>query len=326
MAQNTKIEWCDHTFNPWIGCTKVGPGCDNCYAEAINGRFKGGNWGAKAARRRTSNTYWRQPLKWNTKPFFECTGCGWRGTEKNYQALLDGGKFACCPERQLKPARPRVFCASMGDWLDDDAPAEWLADLLELIRCTPNLDWLLLTKRIGNWSRRLEHAICASAPCDNSPEVDYLEYYDDSPFFEWVDNWLNDQAPANVWIGATMVNQKEVDRDILKLMRIPAAKRFLSLEPLLGPVELFGDKTGEILHKTSIAWIIVGGESGPNARPMQADWARLMRDQCVPADVPFFFKQWGEHDAQGVKVGKRQAGRLLDGREWNEFPSSNNNS
>ena len=177
----------------------------------------------------------------------------------------------------------------------------------------------------------------------------------------WVEAWLEGTPPANVWIGATVVNQEEADRDIPKLLAVPAAKRFLSMEPLLGPVDLSGYLCDFDLGQGSswgnLHWVIVGGESGPHARPMHPDWARSLRDQCVAAGVPFHFKQWGEWapadvitggdlggelkrgtvmhlhapgnpegyfrhgDAYVRRMGKKRAGRMLDGREWDEVPT-----
>ncbi|WP_143292922.1 DUF5131 family protein, partial [Burkholderia pseudomallei] len=176
MSENSKIEWCDHTFNPWEGCQKVGPGCDHCYAEARNARFSGGtavNWGPGAPQRRTSPANWRKPMKWNR----------------------DGAFYAIHGHRQ------RVFCASLADVFDNTVDPAWRADLFRLIADTPNLDWLLLTKRIGNVAAMLR-------------EIGI------------------DRLPDNVWIGATIVNQEEADRDIPKLLAVPARVRFLSMEPL----------------------------------------------------------------------------------------------
>lgn len=291
MAE-TNIEWADFTFNPWEGCTKVGPGCDNCYAETRNKRFHGGNWGVGAPRRRTSGANWKLPLKWN------------REAEKT------GTRF-------------RVFCASLADVLDNEVDQIWREDLWTLIEATPNLDWLLLTKRIGNVSGMV-------------------------PSY-----WMNGEWPSHAWLGATVVNQMEADRDIPKLISTPAHIRFLSMEPLLGHVDLtkieitqspgyFGDclqwyhrPHGERETKwRGIDWVIVGGESGTGARPMHPEWARSLRDQCEAAGVKFHFKQWGEwlpdnqnpavempHDQNGaIRVGKKAAGRSLDGRTWDEFP------
>lgn len=290
----TKIEWADFTFNPWEGCTKVSPGCDNCYAEARDKRFTGGAlWGAKAPRRRTSAANWRKPLAWD-------------------KAAKAAGE------------RHRVFCASLADVFDNHPSIlpEWRADLWALIRATPNLDWMLLTKRPGNIAKML-------------PE-------------DW------GRGYRNVWLGCTVVNQEEADRDITKLLEVPAAVRFLSMEPLLGPVDLnhirlphgSGRTWIDALQpwwvtpdmRTRLDLVIVGGESGPGARPMHPDWARSLRDQCVAAGVPLHFKQWGEFEADQIgpedarsvsfppghvifrKVGKKAAGRLLDGRTWDQMP------
>lgn len=358
MSASTKIEWCDHTFNPWVGCTKVSPGCDHCYAEGWAkraGKAGGVIWGGE--RRRTSEANWRQPLRWNAIAaaghFVECSGCGRRGDARTWEADIrrkHPQAVTCCPDRKLVAARPRVFCASLADVFDNEVPAQWRLDLFELIRATPHLDWLLLTKRIGNATRML-------------PEK------------------FSPATYPNVWIGATVVNQAEADRDIPKLMAVPAARRFLSIEPMLGPINLdcwplYGEDECQLLH-----WIICGGESGPHARPMHPDWPRSLRDQCAAAGVPFLFKQWGEfgtgfqrsngtpvfrafdtfeqwvckaatwvaggicldrHGTQMLcgadmgnawkagnfpvtimhKVGKKAAGRLLDGREHTNFPGS----
>lgn len=310
MSENTKIEWADHTFNPWEGCQKVGPGCDNCYAETRNARFAGGvavNWGPSAPRRRTSESNWKLPLKWNK------------------QAAAEGRRF-------------RVFCASLADVFDSAVDPMWRVDLLRLIAETPHLDWLLLTKRIGNAAVMLETAFRAVHAGREG----------------WADNVL-----PNVWIGATVVNQAEADRDVRKLLATPASVRFLSIEPMLGSVNLKETRisgqghhefdpiiTANVLRpwreRPGVDWVIVGGESGPNARPMSPDWARSLRDQCASAGVPFLFKQWGEWlpmlgQIEGVTVrpekvttpdgwvmgwaGKKAAGRLLDGVTHDGFPA-----
>ena len=260
MAKNSKIEWCDHTFNPWIGCTKVSPACDNCYAEGWDKRFTGGTrWGANKPRTRTSAENWKLPLRWN------------REAEKN-------------------GTRPRIFCASLADVFDNEVPEQWRDDLFNLIRITPHLDWLLLTKRIGNAEKMINEArsktlqvMCCEIPI------------------------------PNLWLGATICNQEEADRDIPKLLRTSAVKRFISIEPMLGAIDLssvkhtasygyFGDCL-QWYHKPydfddkeyhGVDWVIVGGETGKNARPMHPNWVRSLRDQCKEAGVPFFFKQWGE--------------------------------
>ncbi|WP_419687388.1 phage Gp37/Gp68 family protein [Burkholderia theae] len=308
MSENTKIEWCDHTFNPWEGCQKVGPGCDHCYAETRNARFGGGtavNWGPGAPRRRTSPVNWRKPLQWNRNGTF----------------------YAIHGRRQ------RVFCASLADVFDNAVDPAWHADLFDLIERTPNLDWLLLTKRIGNVMSMVSEA---------------AQYQFDLERVE------KPSLHENVWIGATIANRAEMLRDAEKLLAVPARVRFWSVEPMLGDL-------GEIPIELMPDWIICGGESGADARPMHPDWARDLRDQCADAGVPFLFKQWGEwapgencggppsrtervadwfagewsfstltpgaHDGLTCddeptvyRIGKKTAGRHLDGRTHDEFP------
>lgn len=293
--ENSRIEWTDHTFNPWIGCTKVSDGCKHCYAETLmDKRYGKVEWGPQGQRIRTSAANWRKPLKWNRE-------------------AAAAGK------------RARVFCASLADVFEDkpDQPEmdKWRVELFQLIQDTPSLDWMLLTKRPENV---MEMVKAAGA-----------EWYYELP---------------NVWIGTSVENQEQADKRIPALLTIPAAVRFLSMEPLLGAVSLDNGETSwltcngnctdesedvcqsfEYTDKCfhGIDWVIVGGESGPNARPMYPAWALNIRDQCQAAGVPFFFKQWGEwlptEDVWGNhfdfrKVGKHAAGRLLDGREWDEFP------
>ena len=230
MAENSNIEWTHHTYNPWIGCQKVGPGCDNCYAETWDARFNGARWGADAERQRTSPANRNKPILWNRK-------------------AMNAGE------------RHRVFCASLADVFDNHASIlpEWRADLWAMIRQTSHLDWMLLTKRPGNIAKML--------PPD------------------WGDGY------PNVWIGCTVVNQAEADRDIPKLLAVPAKVRFLSMEPLLRPVDL--TRWSGLVDDPyfGLDLVIVGGESGTHARPMHPDWARSLRDQCVAARVAFFMKQ-----------------------------------
>lgn len=254
------------------------------------GRVK---WGAGQPRQRTSEANWRQPVRWNAQRFAECAICGWRG---------DLALFPFCPSchaAELQPARRRVFCASLADVFDNEAPQDWLIDLLLMIRRTPSLDWLLLTKRVGNVRKLLE------------PIAELLP---------WVGQWLAGNPPANVWLGATVCNQAEADRDVPKLLATPARIRFLSVEPMLGSVDLMEwwlkapthcercdssgpgggrDFTtcpwGACPHDTGanrLDWIICGGESGPHARDNNfEECARDLMLQCRAAGVPFFGKQ-----------------------------------
>ncbi len=242
MGETTKIEWADHTFNPWIGCTKVSPACDNCYAaELMDTRYGRAKWGAGEARVRTAPGNWSQPRKWN------------RIAER------DG-------------TRPFVFCASLADVFDNEVDALWRHDLYALIAETPNLIWLLLTKRIGNVAKMAPYGL-----------------------------------PVNVAIGATMANQAEYDRDKYKLQdakRIGALFTFGSFEPLLGRVRL---------DDVAPDWIIVGGESGKSARPMDLDWACILRADSIRLRRVFNFKQVGGR-------GNDKGGHELDGRTYFDRP------
>ena len=245
MAETTAISWCDHTFNPWIGCTRVSPGCDHCYAARDNERRKWVSaWGAE--RRRTKT--WRDPIRWNRK------------------AKSDG-------------IRRRVFCASLADVFDNQVPAEWRADLWDLIASCDGLDWLLLTKRPQNIAKML-------------PADDPIRY----GTWPW----------RHIWLGTTAENQGEHDRRWPLLARTGAYVRFLSCEPLLGPIILDG-------RGPYPDWIITGGESGPSHRGVNPDWIRSLRDQCADRGIAFHHKQWG-----GVRP--KETGCLIDGKEHKFFP------
>lgn len=329
MGENTKIEWAHHTFNPWLGCQKVSSACDHCYAESWSKRTGQAHlWNGE--RRRTTPANWQQPIKWNR------------------EAEAGGIRF-------------RVFCASLADVFDNKVPVRWRDDLWHRIEQTPNLDWLVLTKRPQNITKMLPNVEAGHKP--------------------WGAGW------DNVWLGTTAENQEEADRRIPHLLAVPAAKRFLSVEPLLGhldvrpylPNKLWNDLPS--WKQPEIDWVIVGGESGPGARPMHPGWARSLRDQCQAAGIPYLFKQWGEWytsaflmstgepvfrqfdsfdqwvnkastwvrggiclDRHGRELksgadmahardsgsfpvtimhrtGKKAAGRLLDGRTWDEVPA-----
>lgn len=239
MAQESKIEWTDHTFNPWLGCEKISPACAHCYAESWAKRAGHPDlWNGE--RSRTSAANWKLPLKW----------------EANASAFYaENGR------------RQRVFCASLADVFDNAAEVQWRADLFGLIRMTPHLDWLLLTKRIGNAARMIEEL--------------------QEPGKNW---W----PLPNVWLGATVANQEEADRDIPKLVSVNAVVRFLSCEPLLGRINLqyaVFNGADSLQSLAGLHWVIVGGESGAKARPMQEEWALDIARQCALARVPFFFKQ-----------------------------------
>lgn len=349
MAENTAIEWTDATFNPWWGCQKVSPACDHCYAERDAKRFAAGQvlWGVDSQRRTFGDKHWGDPAKWAKRAFVACSACGWRGMHTKLQHV--GGDHFCptCGSAEWRAARMRVFCASMGDWLDLDAPIGEFVRLLDTIRITPELDWLLLSKRIGNWRKRMEEAAAATVGT--------------GALNLWITKWLfGETGPRHVWLGSTVINQPEYDRDIGKLLRTPAAVHFLSVEPMLGHIDMRigGASMPDYSQHRPLAplsWVICGGESGPKARPMHPDWPRALRDQCAAAGMPFLFKQWGEwlpakdgrsitgkvlvlegaapfaknpewhgfEDGQQVaRVGKKAAGRLLDGVTHDGYPGA----
>jgi protein gp37 len=221
MAENTEIAWTDNTFNPWWGCTKVAAGCDNCYASALDKRTGGDHWGKGTQPRTMSQQNWNKPIKWNAH------------SDTN--------------------SPTKVFCGSMCDWADKNAPEGERERLFGLIAKTPNLAWQLLTKRAPNIEKYLPS--------------DWGEGYD------------------NVWIGVTVENKREGLKRIEHLRKIPAKIRFLSIEPLL---EDLGD-----IDLTDIHWVIVGGESGNGCRPIKREWIVDIQKQCAEQKVPFFFKQWG---------------------------------
>lgn len=316
MASNSKIEWTDHTFNGWWGCEKVHAGCANCYAESTDKRWGGGHWGSKSPRRFILGE-WGKPEKWQR------------------EAERDG-------------VIRRVFCSSMCDVFEDhDGPmvdvhgnaVEQDLDscrfrIFELIEKTPNLLWLLLTKRPEN--------VRSMVP------------------YRWILNW-----PENVMTGTSPCDQHTADKCIPALLKVPG-KRFLSCEPLVGGVDF-----GRIPHETRSAeearrvgglvndwevlyqnplsgfyatsmisgmndgerihWVIVGGESGSKARPMDIWWARSIRDQCQAARVPVFIKQMGRDPYDGLEGCEEPIGAGLPesawlnlkdkkGGDWSEWP------
>ena len=280
--KNSSIEWTTNTFNPWYGCSKVSPGCTNCYAEARDLRFAGGaHWGAGSPRQRTADANWRQPQSWNR-------------AQARLESLADN------PNRG---DRPRIFCASLSDWLDEEVDAQWLADLLALIAECPRLTWQLLSKRPQNFRPRLTAAL-ELLPANSHAR-------------EMADAWLSGYPPEHVWVGTTVEDQVRAQQRIPILTALPARVRFLSIEPLLGPIDLSATAGG---RRPDLHWIIVGGESGHRARPMRREWAQAIRDQCMTLAYPLHFKQWGSHDEHGVRCSKHVGGRLLDGRTWDQFP------
>lgn len=269
MTENTKIEWAHHTMNFWTGCEPVSPGCAGCYAET---------WAKRAGRvfaerKRTTPANWRQPFKWDTRA-------------------------------KAEAAPARVFTNSLADFFDNKVPEEWRAEAFAVIRATPHLHWLVLTKRIGNALSMIERA------------ADWHFDHGDRNVAGWLTDWYRHRvAPANVWLGATVVNQAEVGRDIPKLLKVPARVRFLSCEPLLEQVFI-----GDALATGDLHWVIVGGESGPKSRPFHVEWSRTLVAQCQFFGARAFVKQFGavpydlacrSHDWPGRS--SKDASREMDG-------------
>lgn len=255
MSENTGIQWTDHTFNPWSGCTKISPGCANCYAAALPPSMRrNAEWGAGRDRVPASDAYWNEPVKWN------------RAAEK-------------------AGVRRRVFCASVADVFEDRASLDpWRDRLFNLIRATPWLDWQLLTKR---------------------PQVAV-----------WWARGLTGDWPDNAWIGTSVENQDAANERVPWLVQLPAKVRFLSMEPMIGYVDVdrwLDDLSADVdgdgqTTERGIQWVIIGGESGNRARPFDPEWGRAVVRSCAWFGVPAFVKQMGsvwaaEHGAAHKKGG-----------------------
>lgn len=257
MAEFSKIAWCDGTFNPWIGCSRVSPGCQNCYAENLmDNRYHRVKWGAGNPRVRTKT--WNDPIKWN------------RLAEK-------------------EGIRKKVFCASLADWLDEEVSTQWREDLIDLIESCSNIDWLMLTKRIENYEKMVPP--------------------------KWLDNPLK-----NVWIGTTAEDQKYWGIRVPILEKIPAAIRWVSYEPALGPIE--------IPIGSNVDWVIIGGESNQSdpAREFNLDWARNVISQCRSKGIVPFVKQFGSNVYEKASSKLYKSKDASDPSEWpddlkiREFP------
>lgn len=309
MAEATKIEWCDSTFNGWWGCTKIAPACDFCYAADLDARYGGSHWG-NVPRRRTSETNWNEPRKWQraAAAFFEKHG-----------------------------RRRRVFCGSMKDWADNQVPPEWRADLWALIRDCPDLDWLLLTKRPQNIAKmkpaywdEIRGRIWLGATVEDQEHAEknipHLVRHDAAVRFISAEPLLGRIDLTGLTLGGGVV------ANALRGTRF----------------DVFDATAGEREEPWGkIDWVIAGGESGKNARPTHPDWLRSLRKQCADAGVPFLFKQWGSwlpmeqsdpdqppanqslkiwdepsFSGRAYRVSKSVAGRLLDGAEHNGFPEA----
>lgn len=331
----TKIEWADCVWNAITGCTPVSEGCQNCYAKRMANRLAG--------------------------------RCGYPAD--------DPFRVTLHPERLNEPLRwkkpRRVFVCSMGDLFHEDVPFEFIASVFGVMANSSQNTYMVLTKRPQRMKEFFDW-LSLSAASYYARDHRTVPYDDDriNVFIMKIASeyginldFMRKWPLFNVWLGVTAENQQRANERIPILLQIPAVIRFVSVEPMLGPVDLSRwlycyvcGNTGEYYNPVfdevedcpvcdgdlpKLDWVICGGETGPNARPMHPDWVRSLRDQCQAAGVPFFFKSWGDYkplpygdrgdglhtltEYKGckydfVKVGKKAAGRLLDGRIWNEMP------
>lgn len=314
MGQSSGIAWTRSTFSPWYGCTKVSPGCDHCYAEALDARHKWGgatHWGSGVPRRRAAASTWRRAEYWNRMAAIE---------KQNGSCVAGTGRHqgaAGMAEGWSMPGFWPVF-PSLCDPFDNEVPDAWRLDFSKLMCVTPNLTWLLLTKRIGNVMKMLSG-----------------------------DSMLHEALQRNAWLGVSVVNQEEADRDIPKLLAVPARTRFVSYEPALDWVDFTKIKTGDYTSFNALTghgWrdytdalrrplskidqVIVGGESsqsGKVARPFNIEWARSTVKQCKEAGVAVFVKQMGSHcirwdERLGAPVATRYRFKARAGTDPAEWP------
>lgn len=318
MADKSKIEWTDATWNPIRGCSRVSEGCRNCYAERTAARFSG-----------PGQPY--EGLAWPT---------GARAVPDKIESLATGGKshgwtgeVRFIPElleQPLRWRRPRkIFVNSMSDLFHEKVTKDWLDQIFAAMLVSPQHIFQILTKR----PERMRDYLCNVRARDVEPHMARLR-----PGYGRLDwPW------RNVWLGVSVEDQKTADQRIPLLMDTLAAVRWVSYEPALGPVNFrrWMDPYSDAIPRPLLRWLVAGGESGPGARPAHPDWIRTARDQCRAVGVSFFFKQWGEWipvnqrvetgdarlhrgmDMDGVRflrLGKKIAGHLLDGRVWQQFP------
>lgn len=329
MAQ-TSIEWTNRSWNAIVyGCDMISKGCTNCYAMKMAARLEAmGQEAYKELTKKTSSG----KIVWNG----------------NIRIDYDDPKLLQPLERK-KPTK--YFVNSMTDLFHEDVPFEAVDRIMAIIALTPQHTYQLLTKRADRMRKYFSQPNLKKSIQEVLALLWAKNVCKKSDIFNIV------LPLPNLWLGVSVESQEYADQRIPHLLNTPAAIHFLSVEPLLAPVDLSAINIDPYKHaflynklnslngcrystvtsgselpkntqmgfegyRDKIDWVIVGGESGSNARPMQAEWVRSLRDQCKEADVPFFFKQWGEYNEHGEKVGKDKSGRLLDGVEYNEFPNS----
>lgn len=323
--KDTKIQWCDDTCNFITGCDKVSEGCAHCYAEAQANRFPHfGEWGPNGTRKLHESAF-KLAHRLNRKPLV-CDECGYADAKERWHTphldARDGASTCECSSAHTR----RFFSLSMGDWLDPQIPVDWLARMLSTIQQCDQVNWLLLTKRPERFNDRL-HAAASFA---------WSGPVQDQELGDWLNDWSGGVSiPTNIWLGASVENQSRAEERIPALLRIPAAKQFLSCEPLLGPVDIARDpnwlgaqgRTGRNYSQPQIDWVIVGGESGPKARPCHREWIRNIVVACKLNGVACFVKQVGSKPIdmgnEPVRLENRKGG---DPAEWppdlrvREFP------
>ena len=325
MADTSKIEWTDATWNIITGCTLVDEGCRHCYAAHLITSWPaiGHHPSRKGLARKNA-----------------------AGISKFTGEVRFNEEWLDQPLRWKKPRK--IFVCAHGDLFHESVPDEWIDRVFAVMALAPQHTFQVLTKRPER-ARAYMAGLGEAGPLDifvrgNGRLLKAAEYSTRNTArieFQPVQRW----PLRNVWLGTSVSDQSSADLRIPHLLAAPAAVRFISAEPLLGPVDLTAvkhDLHGKICAMTGylgtgmygdygprLDWVICGGESGPHARPMHPDWARSLRNQCQAAKVPFLFKQWGAwapNEKQGSdyfqKVGKARAGRQLDGREWNEMPGA----
>lgn len=326
----TKIEWADASWSPIVGCTRKSEGCRFCYSERFMARFskiKG--------------------HKFEGISEFTPQGPRWTGVVRLHEKDLD------LPLRWKKPLR--IFVNSISDTFHERVKDEWIDRIFAVMALAPRHTFQILTKRSERMSDYLNNADRKASVLGRAWGI--LSSF---PKYKHENIMAREWPLPNVWLGVSVEDQERADERIPHLLRCPAAVRWISAEPLLGPVDISEKLLGEYGCGSgpNLSWIVAGGESGPGARPMHPEWPRRLRDQCQDAGAAFFFKQWGawctakrwrevceeQHHqsydwtegqrtsvqplpstAPGLyevmfRVGKKAAGRLLDGREWNEYP------
>lgn len=330
MSEQTKIAWCDSTINWWEGCTKVSAGCQHCYAEARDKRFTGGKLWGKGAPRRKSKSAVKDALRYNKLPWI-CDECGHAPKDAIDSVAL------CEKCNRVVSCHPRrIFSLSLGDWLDAEVPIEWLAEMLDTIRQCDQVTWILCSKRWENFEKRISDVVAYD--CANRGN----EPVNGKNLSTWLINWINE--PYQNIIGLCSVeNQEMADSRIAQFLSVPLACRGLSLEPLLGPVDVapYLLREGKLDFKKmpnggdgipypwrGIDWVIVGGESGANAREFNMAWGAQLIKQGKAAGVATFFKQAGANSFREIPdIGRgigwlKQPSNFKDkkGGDINELP------